>query len=85
MCSAVLPVSHVSSCCCGLLCVVSLPTSAEEPCAVSVHSSQGGRCVYGLVLKHSLVFAEITVLYTHETELYFKHITTCNATKFYTD
>lgn len=48
-------------------------------------SRQGGRCVYGLVLKHSLVFAEITVLYTHEMEVYFKHIITCNATKSYTD
>lgn len=83
--SAVLLVFHVSSCCCDLLCVVLLPKSAEELCVVSVHSSHGGRCVYGLVLKHSLVFAEITVLYTHEMELYFKHIITCNATKFYTD
>lgn len=70
MYSAVLSVFHVSSCCCDLLCVVLLPKSAEELC-VSVRSSQGGRCVYGLVLKHSLVFAGITVLYTHEMEVYF--------------
>lgn len=85
MCSAGLLVCPVSSRCCDLLCVVLLPKSAEELCVVGVHSSQGGRCVYGLVLKHSLVFAEITVLYTHEMELYFKQIITCNATKFCTD
>ena len=64
--SAVLSVFHVSACRRDLLCVISLPKSAAElSCCQVCTPSRGGRCVCSLVLKHSLVFAEITVLYTH--------------------
>lgn len=46
--------------------------------------SQGGRCVYSLVL-NAFLGLRLNDSFIYTLKLNYKHIITCNATKFYTD